>query len=122
MTDTPIKTRVVTPARIVHNDLELGPGTVVQTRQFKEAQERQLEFVLIFRSVEEIRYLDTTRYTRVALHTDGPLIEYRFEQDSIAMQNFDTVLQPFATTGAGRWLRVDDLAALREELENKGIL
>lgn len=119
---TPIRTRVVTPARIVHNDLELGSNKITQTRQFKETEEQQLEFVLIFRSIEAIRYLDTNRYTRVALHTDGPLIEYWYDEHSVAKPDSDHTLQPFAVSGSGRWLRVDGVAQLRKELEDKGIL
>jgi len=104
----PLRARKVNTNRIVHNDLELGPGTVTQRRSLNvETEERQIELCFIFRTVEEIRFLDTERYTRVALHTEGPLIEYRYDPLMEAVDDGEKFIAPHTANHMGRWVRVD---------------
>ena len=112
----PLKSREVTMARIVHNDLELGHSTIVQTRGKHDTRERQIELPFIFRTIEEIKALDTTRYTRVQLHMPGQNWEYWYDAGSGVQADDDTVLQPYAVRTVGRWLKVEyvDVEARRQ--------
>lgn len=103
----PVRTRVVTNMRIVHNDLELGHGSVDQQRGVVVKTEKRIELNWIFRSVDEIQHLDTVRYTRVSLHQDGQLREYWYDKTSEAVPNLKTVLKPYIVTRAGRWLLIN---------------
>ena len=108
MTDIiPIRTRVVTNKRIIHNDLELGHGRTDQLRGEAIRSEQRIELNWIFRTVDEIQHLDTTRYSRVSLHDKGALKEYWYDETSEAVPNLKTVLKPYAVTRAGRWLLVE---------------
>jgi len=105
--DSPLVTRVVTSSRIVHNDLQLGRGTVEQYRGNSIRTEQSIELMFIFRTVDEIQHLDTARYARVGLHQEGPLREYWYNETSEAVPNNNTVLKPYTVTRAGRWLLVE---------------
>lgn len=92
---------------IVHNDLELGYGSVVQERGDVQAAEQKIELMFIFRQLDEIRNLDYTRYTRVGFHQDAaPLVEYLFDFTSAASDDGDDVLAPNPAITLGRWLKV----------------
>jgi len=92
---------------IVHRDLELGYGSVVQERGEVQAAEQKIEIMFIFRQLDEIRNLDYNRYTRVALHQDGaPTVEYWFDFTSAASDDGDDVLAPIPTVSLGRWLKI----------------
>ena len=92
---------------IVHRDLALGYGTTLQTRgTFPEVAEQLIELDFIFRSNNEIRYLDTTRYTRASVHTIGPVTHYVFDPSSTAIDDDNTVLAPIPAIAVGRWIRI----------------
>lgn len=91
---------------IIHNDFALGSGTVEQTRGEVTASEQKVELAFIFRTTDEIRYLDITRYTRVDLHTDGAVIHYWYDSTSVAVDDDNTVLAPIPAVANGRWLKV----------------
>lgn len=121
----PITARVVRTNKIVHNDLEIGKGTVEQRRAPNTySEEKQIELVWIFRSIEEIKFLDTERYTRIALHTDGPLIEYWFDEACEFAADDNWYIKPHLNNHRGRWVRVEVvderaremIAELREQL------
>ena len=100
--------RVVQTNRIVHNDLELGYDKVIQRRGPNDyTEEQRIELMFIFRTVAEIKWLDLERYTRVGLHTDGPLIEYRYDEASEDEPDDERVIKPHVNNHRGRWLRVD---------------
>lgn len=90
-----------------HEDLLLGSGTVSQIRGDASQQIRRIEAAWIFRSNTEIRNLDTTRYTRVQLHTAGPTKEFWFDATSALADNDDTILRPASNPALGRWLDVN---------------
>ena len=120
---TPVITRVVHSNRIVHNDLELGPGTVIQRRGKRDGEERQLELTWIFRELSELKHLDTTRYTRVKLHQEGACKEYWFDERSEAKADDDKVIQPYAVTRLGRWILVEpDIDTIISMLRERGYL
>ena len=104
---SPIKTRVVSNVRIVHADFELGHGSVDQKRGPIIKPEQRVELNWIFRTVDEVQHLDTTRYTRISLHAEGALKEYWYDEISEAVPNNKTVLKPYVVTRAGRWLQVE---------------
>ena len=122
MSESPLITRVVNNARIVHNDLALGAGKVDQKRGPVIKAEQMIEIMLIFRTVDEIQHLDTERYTRVALHQEGPVREYWYDKSSEAVPNLTTILKPYVVSRAGRWVQVEyvDHEARRmiKELQN----
>ena len=93
---------------IVHNDLNIGYGTEVQERGEVQAAEQKIELVFIFRTLDEIRYLNNSKYTRVALHqANAPLIEYAFDATTAASDDGDEVLAPLPAVTLGRWLKVN---------------
>lgn len=100
--------RTINRSLIVHNDLALGYGTTQQTRSFDTTtNEQQIELNWIFRTLDEIRYLDHTLYTRVSLHTEGPVVEYYFNSEATDSDDADEVLAPIPVISAGRWLKVN---------------
>ena len=116
--NTGLTARKVQTNRIVHNDLELGPNTIVQRRgQNDEREEKQLEFVLIFRSIEDIKFLDLTRYTRVALHKDGePLQEFWYDEACELPEDDEKVIKPYVNNHRGRWIRVGHIDYVAREI------
>lgn len=102
--------RTINRSLIIHNDLALGYGTVSQERGDLTTVEQKIELPFIFRTVDEIRALDTTRYTRVSLHTDGPLIHYYFDATASAADDGDDVLAPVPYVSVGRWLKINNVA------------
>ena len=99
--------RTINRSLIIHNDFALGFGQVQQTRGFDNTTlEQKIELTWIFRTLDEIRYLDWLLYTRVSLHTEGPLTEYYFDSTSTASDDADEVLAPIPVIGTGRWLKV----------------
>jgi len=98
--------RTINRQLVIHNDLAIGVGAVSQERGFNTTVEQQLELDFIFRTLDEIRTLDHSKYTRVSLHTMGPLTHYYFDVGSAAVDNNDTVLAPIPPVSTGRWLRV----------------
>lgn len=103
--------RTINRSLIIHKDFALGIGTVSQERGLNTANEQKVELVWIFRTLDEIRYLDHDLYTRVALHTVGPLVEYYFDAASAAADDADEVLAPIPVVSLGRWLKVGPAAA-----------
>lgn len=102
--------RTINRALIVHNDFAIGYGPVVQTRGDQTQAEQQVELDWIFRTAAEIRLLNQSKYTRVALHVDNqPLVHYYFDVLSTAVDDGWDVLAPNPTVTTGRWLRVDSL-------------
>ena len=99
--------RTINRSLVVHNDLAIGIGPVVQTRGDNTAAEQKIELPFIFRKADEIRYLNTSKYTRVALHTAGPLVEYYFDAISAAVDDGDATLAPLPAITLGRWLKVE---------------
>ena len=97
--------RTVNRSLIVHADFCRGYGPVVQTRGENTAAEQKVELDWIFRTADEIRYLNQSLYTRVALHTEGPLIHYAFDITSNAVDDGWDVLAPLPVVTFGRWLR-----------------
>ena len=99
--------RTLNRSLIIHNDLALGYGTTLQTRGTSpETAEQKIEIDFIFRSNNEIRYLDTNKYTRASIHTNGPLIHYVFDPNSAGVDNDNTILAPIPIIAVGRWIRV----------------
>jgi len=109
MESNPLVTRVISNNRIVHNDLELGFGSVEQHRGKYVTAEQAIEVMFIFRTIEEIQHLNTARYARVGLHQEGPLKEYWYDKRSEATPNSDTILKPYSVARAGRWLLVEHI-------------
>jgi len=107
--------RTINRNLIVHKDLALGVGPVVQTRGTITAAEQQIEMIFIFRTIAEIRLLDFTRYTRVALHSLGPLTEYYFDITSAAVDDGDLVLAPSPAVSLGRWLKTASTPAITNQ-------
>jgi hypothetical protein len=100
--------RILKRVLIVHDDLAIGAGTVTQTRGDLTIIGQEIELVFIFRTLDEIRYLDWNRYTRVALHVNnGPLIEYVFDELNVSADNGDTILEPNPAISVGRWIKVE---------------
>jgi hypothetical protein len=96
---------------IVHNDLEIGYGTVVQERGDVAAAEQKIELMFIFRQLDEIRNLDYNKYTRVGLHQDNaPVVEYWFDFTSAASDDGDDVLAPVPAISLGRWIKIANTA------------
>jgi len=92
---------------IVHRDLELGFGSIVQERGDVSAAEQKIELLFIFRQLDEIRNLDYNRYTRVGFHQDNaPVVEYWFDFTSAAADDADDVLAPIPAVSLGRWIKV----------------
>lgn len=104
--------RTINRSLIVHNDLALGYGMVQQTRGFDNTtNEQKIELSWIFRTLDEIRYLDITKYTRVSLHTEGgPTVDYLFDSTSTASDDADDVLAPVPFISAGRWIKINQVA------------
>ena len=99
--------RTINRSLIIHKDFALGFGQVQQDRAFGTVTiEQKIELTWIFRTLDEIRYLDHTLYTRVSLHTEGPLVEYYFDYTSTASDDADEVLAPIPIITEGRWLKV----------------
>lgn len=98
--------RTINRSLIVHKDLALGTGTVVQERGSNTATEQKIELDFIFRTTDEIRYLDTTRYTRASLHTEA---HYYFDVASVAVDDDDYVLAPIPVLSVGRWLKIPEV-------------
>ena len=96
--------RTINRQLIVHNDLALGAGAVSQDNGTTTA-EQLIELAFIFRTADEIRALNTTRYQRVFLHTEGERIEYWFSATSVAVDDGWDVLAPSPAVATGRWLR-----------------
>lgn len=105
-----MSTRTMTRSLIVHNDMAIGYGLVTQTRNDQTLAERQIELEWVFRTLDEIRYLDHTKYTRVSLHVaNEPLYRYYFDSSSSAVDDGLDVLAPVPSVSNGRWIRVDAL-------------
>lgn len=102
--------RTINRSLIIHKDIARGTSVVQQSRGGITTQEREIELTWIFRSVDEIRALDQTLYTRVKLHTSGPLVEYLFDASSAAADDGDDVLAPVPAVSLGRWLKVNSCA------------
>ena len=98
--------RTINRSLIIHNDFALGIGTVSQERGTNVSTEQKIELAWIFRTLDEIRFLDHSLYTRVSLHTSGPLVEYYFDSASAASDDADEVLAPIPVVSLGRWLKV----------------
>lgn len=104
--------RTLNRSLIIHKDLALGYGTTLQTRGISpETAEQKIELDFIFRDVNEIRYLDTNRYTRASLHTNGPLTHYVFDPISAGIDDGNTILAPIPVIAVGRWIRVTSNSA-----------
>lgn len=101
--------RTVNRALIVHNDIAIGVGAVVQTRGDTTAAEQKIELDWIFRTAAEIRALDYSKYTRVSLHTEGPLVHYAWDATSNAVDDAWNVLTPLTNPTLGRWVRTGAL-------------
>jgi hypothetical protein len=100
--------RTINRSLIIHKDFALGFGQVQQDRAYGTITlEQKIELVWIFRTLDEIRYLDWSLYTRVSLHTEGPLVEYYFDSTSTASDDADDVLAPLPVITTGRWLKVN---------------
>ena len=85
--------RTINRSLIVHNDFALGFGIIQQTRDSAvTTSEQKIELNWIFRTLDEIRNLDFVKYTRVSLHTVGPVVEYHFDTTSTASDDADEVL------------------------------
>jgi len=93
----------------VHRDLALGKGTVVQQRGLFVGEEHKIELAFIFRTVDEIKDLDITRYLRIQLHQPGDASEYWYDELSLATPDDISVIKPnnISITDAGRWLLVE---------------
>jgi len=89
-----------------HQDLLIGSGTVSQIRGESSQQIRRIELAFIFRTLDEIRDLDTTLYTRAQLHQQGANIEYWYDATSNASDDSDLVLLPTSAPALGRWRKV----------------
>ena len=74
---------------IGHEDLLIGSGVATQQRGQSSVNVRRLELTFILRTKTEIRDLDTSLYTRVALHQSGAVQEYWFDATSNATDNDD---------------------------------
>ena len=97
---------VTSRSLIIHNDFALGVGLVQQVRGLTTFMAQMVEIVFIFRTLDEIRYLDITRYTRVALHTAGPLIEYYYDNVATGVDDGDELLAPLPAVSVGRWRKI----------------
>ncbi len=102
--------RTINRSLIIHNDFAMGIGTVAQERGTNTSIEQKVELTWIFRTLDEIRSLDHSKYTRVSLHTPGPLAEYYFDITSAASDDADEVLAPIPAVSLGRWLKVGPAA------------
>ncbi len=89
-----------------HEDLNIGYGTVFQNRSGANVPVRKIELPWIFRSVEEIRALDVSKYTRVWLHTEGTHVEYWYDSSDSRADNGTAILQPNTLPATGRWVRL----------------
>ena len=119
---TPINTRIATTNGIVHNDLCIGVGKVTQDRGHGPKEEQAIEVMFIFRDLDDIKRLDTDKYTRVGLHRQGALLEYVYDRNSERESDDFKVVQPYIVTRLGRWLKVPDVQDLHDLLVEKGIL
>lgn len=110
--------RILTRNLIVHSDFNIGFGTESQTRGDTEAVEQKVELIWIFRSIDEIRALNYSKYTRVSLHVDNALvIEYWFDPASAAVDDGDEVLAPVPPIALGRWRRIHPTPATATSTE-----
>jgi len=99
--------RTINRSLIIHEDLALGAGQVLQTRGEVTLSEQKIELDFIFRDINEIRSLDVLRYTRASLHVDAnALIHYVYDPTSAAIDDGNLVLAPIPVIPVGRWLRV----------------
>ena len=99
--------QVTTRSRIIQNDFALGVGLVEVVRGQNTSMEQQIELVFVFRTTDEIRYLDWTRYTRVALHLNGgPLVEYFYDATATGVDDDNEIITPIPAVTNGRWLKV----------------
>jgi len=97
---------------IIHKDLALGIGTALQTRgTAPQTAEQLIELDFIFRTTAEIRALDINRYSRISLHTVGPLTHYFFDPTSAAIDDDNTIIAPVPAIAVGRWIRVTSNSA-----------
>ena len=118
----PVTQRVMTNARIVHKDLAIGHGVVKQNRGHGVIEEQSIEVMFIFRTLDEIKRLDTNIYTHIGLHRAAGVSEYYYEPFSEIPDDDSKVIKPYVVTRAGRWIRVYDVLDLRAELVAKGVL
>ena len=101
--------RILKRNLIAHEDLALGQGTTTQTRGDSVLLMQQIELPFIFRTLDEIRYCDWSRYTRLALHVDdGPLVYYVFDDVDVSADNGDTIIAPLPAISVGRWIKVQN--------------
>jgi len=106
----------VTKVLATQEDLAIGHGPIVQTRQGNTVSVKQIELSFIFRTVAEIRALDVTKYTRVQLHQAGPALEYWYDSTSTAIDDGVLVLLPNSLPVTGRWIAVVEKAISITEL------
>jgi hypothetical protein len=100
--------RILYRSLIGHQDFLLGPGTDVQTRGTATVNMQKIELEFIFRTVDEIKDLDYTKYMHVALHQVGAVDQYYFDITSEAVPDDVNVLKPnyIHITQPGRYLRL----------------
>ena len=98
--------KTISKVPVVHEDIAIGAGKVIQQRGIDSVEVRQVELSWIFRTADEIRSLNIALYTRVQLHKAGASDEFWYDAASIATDNGTTVLKPDAidVSLAGRWL------------------
>ena len=101
--------KLITKVPIVHSDIAIGFGTVQQQRGPIFEFEQRIELNWIFRTVDEIKELDIDdKYTRISLHTLGPLQEYYYDDNSTATPDDVLVIKPnqVSALDSGRWIYV----------------
>jgi hypothetical protein len=93
---------------IGHEDLALGFGKVQQLRGDRLLTFRQIMLEFIFETVAEIKELDYNKYTHVALHVVGPVIQYYYDPLSHLTPDDYNVIKPnsIQLSQGGRWIRI----------------
>lgn len=100
--------RILYRSLIGHEDFALGQGQYTEVRGEHTISLRRIELPFIFRSADEIKALDYTIYVHLGLHQTGPVIEYYFDPDSMAIPDDDLVIKPnaIALSQPGRYIKV----------------
>lgn len=87
-------------------DLLLGSGSEVQTRQGKSVTISKLNMAFIYPTVAEIKAIDTAKHSFAYLGTEGArAIAYYYDADNATAADDDNYLLP--SSSIGRWVKVN---------------
>jgi len=101
--------RILYRSLIGHEDFALGPGKLPQERGEHSIVLQKIELPFIFRTVDEIKELDYTKYMHIGLHIEyGAVIEYYYDPTSTAVADDNLIIKPNSihVTLPGRYIKV----------------